>query len=178
MWDQGRRLRSRGWQDFSFPVAPFSGKESEREKTLQHMYSKHFIKQITHPSQSQKVYSPAPDKYTEPWLSRYSELEIWGIPFCGTKLSPVERDKKWHFKGEHFCLDAGGSPCCCWQTKHGTSAALQCKAQPELLNQLCSRVTAIKPWSLHCVSPSGLNTHHQDLTIAQSYHSMAIYLVD
>lgn len=62
-WDQSRRLGSRSWQGargVPFPLVPFSGKETEREKTPQHTHSKHFIKQITHPSHGQKAYFPAP----------------------------------------------------------------------------------------------------------------------
>lgn len=42
-----QELRSGGWWDargVAFPLPPFPGKETEREKTPQHMYSKYFIK--------------------------------------------------------------------------------------------------------------------------------------
>lgn len=106
-----------------------------------------------------------------------------GYPFLWYKIKSSRERQEVAFQGGAFLFGCWGVTqscwwCCWWHTKHATSAALQCKAQTELLTQLCSGVTAINPWSLSCVSPSGLNTAQEYLTIACSYHSMAAYLVD
>lgn len=52
--------------------------------------------QTDHSSQpeSKSPFCSSYDKYTELWLNGYSELGIWGIPLCSTKLSPVERERQ------------------------------------------------------------------------------------
>lgn len=52
--------------------------------------------QTDHSSQpeSKSPFCSSYDKYTELWLNGYSELGIWGISLCSTKLSPVERETR------------------------------------------------------------------------------------